>query len=299
LKEDHVHFTLRASNCQPSKQHWSTRTKYQSLAAPALYRSWIKDSRHSRAVVAMMATAVDSDGVNVSNPTLTVRTEGGDEYECDVRSASEQLLRSALPWRTFRWYFGQRHYSGNYWAATMKRSLIYESRLEQANLMLADFDPDVAHIVSQPFLMRAVVNGKVRRHVPDFLLFRPTGITVVDVKPVNCLAESRVEATFAWVKQVVEARGWTFQVASEPDRICLANVRFLAGFRNPTGISAEILDLLTGQILVGRTLAESTALVDAPAPCVRAALFHMLWRHDVSADMTRPLSSRTVLEIPK
>lgn len=246
----------------------------------------------------MITTAV-AEYPAVSNPTISVRRADGTEHECGVRNASDQLLRSALPWRTFRWYFGQRHYSGKYWAATMRQSLIYESRLEQANLLLADFDPDITHMVSQPFLMRAVVDGRLRRHIPDFLFFRRTGITVVDVKPADYLDEPRVVATFAWVRRVVEDRGWTFEIASEPDRIRLANVRFLAGFRNPTGISTEILAALSGHALVGRTLAESTALIDAPAPCVRAALFHKLWRHDVSVDLSRSLSSRSVLEATK
>jgi hypothetical protein len=114
----------------------------------------------------MITTAV-AEYPAVSNPTISVRRADGTEHECGVRNASDQLLRSALPWRTFRWYFGQRHYSGNYWAATMRQSLIYESRLEQANLLLADFDPDITHMVSQPFLMRAVVDGRLRRHIPE------------------------------------------------------------------------------------------------------------------------------------
>lgn len=49
--------------------------------------------------------------------------------------------------------------------------------------MLADFDPEVVWIVSQPFLLEAVVAGQTRRDVPDFALVDRQGvITVVDVK---------------------------------------------------------------------------------------------------------------------
>lgn len=248
----------------------------------------------------MMPTAVAAaDGPAVTNPTITVRDADGAERETNFGNASEDVLRTAQPWRTFRWYYGQRHYSGTYATATMNQSAIYESRLELARLLLADFDQDVTHMVSQPFLMRAVVDGKTRRHVPDFLLFGQNKVTVVDVKPRSHLDDPTVVATFAWVRKVVENRGWFFEIASEPDRIHFNNVRFLAGFRHPKGISAEILRDLRDQVLVGRTLAESTALIDAPAPCVRAALFHMLWRHELSVDLTRRLSSQTAMEVGK
>ena len=71
-----------------------------------------------------------------------------------MRQATEEMFRDVLPWRTFRWYYGQQHYSGSYWASTMSAHVIYESRLELARLLMADFDTSVNHIVAQPFLMR-------------------------------------------------------------------------------------------------------------------------------------------------
>ncbi|QFS90487.1 hypothetical protein FIV07_06975 [Mycobacterium sp. THAF192] len=247
----------------------------------------------------MMPTAVAADEPAVSNATLTIRDADGKEHQCGVSAASDQMLREVQPWRTFRWYFGQRHYSGSYWSATTQRFQIYESLLEKSNLILADFDPDIVHIVSQPFLMRATVNGKVRRHIPDFLFFKQNTVAVIDVKPATQLDNPTVVDTFAWVRRVIEDRGWAFEIAAEPDRIYLANVRYLRGFCKPVGISTDIVRHLRNHALVGRTLGEATALIDAPAPCVRAALFHMLWRHELSVDLTRLLSRDTVLEVTK
>jgi hypothetical protein len=79
---------------------------------------------------------------------------------------------------------GPAHYPGYYWSATTSGHVIYESRLELARLLLADFDPGVKAIAAQPFLLRAQVSGRVRRHVPDFLLVRADRtIQVVNVKP--------------------------------------------------------------------------------------------------------------------
>ena len=47
-------------------------------------------------------------------------------------------LSNTVPWRTFRWYKGQRHYSGMYCTAAMRGHVVYESRLELARLMFAD-----------------------------------------------------------------------------------------------------------------------------------------------------------------
>lgn len=68
--------------------------------------------------------------------TVSFRTESGvaeDEYWAVVESAQ---LSNTVPWRTFRWYKGQRHYSGLYWSATTRDHVVYESRLELSRLDL-------------------------------------------------------------------------------------------------------------------------------------------------------------------
>ncbi|MBB6416637.1 TnsA-like heteromeric transposase endonuclease subunit [Streptomyces sp. AK010] len=132
-------------------------------------------------------------------------------------SAPLDLLRHAQPWRTFRWYKGQQHYSGTYWAATVRDHVIYESRLELARLLFADFAPDVRHVVAQPFLLKAVVEGRQRRHIPDYLLLTDDGPVVVDVKPRHRLERPKVAFTFAWTRAAVASRGWRYEVWSEPD----------------------------------------------------------------------------------
>jgi hypothetical protein len=102
-----------------------------------------------------------------------------------MHQATEDLLRDVLPWRTFRWYYGQHHYSGSYWASTTSAHVIYESRLELARLLMADFDTSVNHIVAQPFMMQTPIGGKIGRHIPDYLLLTDDGPVVVDVKPAD------------------------------------------------------------------------------------------------------------------
>ncbi|MEZ0108764.1 hypothetical protein ABH920_002765 [Catenulispora sp. EB89] len=106
-----------------------------------------------------------------------------------------ESFRGAEPWRTFRWHKDQKHYSGTFWSSTVQGHVIYESRLELTRLLYADFDPSVSHILAQPMLMTAEVDGIRRRHIPDFLLLADDGPLVVDVKPAHRLVRPKVAFT--------------------------------------------------------------------------------------------------------
>ena len=99
--------------------------------------------------------------------TVSFRTESGVAEDESWTVVDSAVLSNTVPWRTFRWYKGQRHYSGMYWSATMSDHVAYESRLELSRLIFADFDQAVQHILAQPFLLKAKVDGKIRKHIPD------------------------------------------------------------------------------------------------------------------------------------
>ncbi|WP_371632182.1 TnsA-like heteromeric transposase endonuclease subunit [Streptomyces sp. NBC_01259] len=172
----------------------------------------------------------------MSNPAVaaSVRFRTGKVIEdLSWTTVSIDVLRSATPWRTFRWHRGQKHYSGSYWAATTRDHVIYESRLELARLLFADSDPLVQGIVAQPFLMTTVIAGGVCKHIPDYLLITGEGPVVVDVMPFRRLSRPEVAFTFEWTRRAVECRGWRYEVWSEPAEEELENLRFLAGYRRP------------------------------------------------------------------
>jgi hypothetical protein len=52
--------------------------------------------------------------------TVSFRTESGVTEDEPWPLVDSAALSSAAPWRTFRWYHGQRHYSGFYRSATMR-----------------------------------------------------------------------------------------------------------------------------------------------------------------------------------
>lgn len=77
--------------------------------------------------------------------SVCIRLGSGEVLEgLDWSGVHASWFAEAVPWRTFRWHRDQKHYSGFYWSATMRDHVIYESRLELARLLLADFDPACA-----------------------------------------------------------------------------------------------------------------------------------------------------------
>ncbi|MGI5438128.1 TnsA-like heteromeric transposase endonuclease subunit [Streptomyces shenzhenensis] len=237
------------------------------------------------------------DAMGSAAITLSVRRMDGAVDEVgDRSSASSDLMRSAAPWRTFRSYRGQRHYSGTYWSATTQSHVFYESRLELARLLFADFDSSVHGIVAQPFLLKAVVDGRVRKHIPDYVLITERGPVGVGVKPRRRLASPEVASTLAWTRQAMAERQWYYEVWSEPSAIELENIRFLAGFRRERLFVPELLDELRGVDLEGVAIGQAAGrLPQRPEPCVRAAIHHLLWRHELAVDLTDPLRPSSVL----
>jgi hypothetical protein len=209
-------------------------------------------------------------------------------------------LGTARPWRTFRWYKGQKHYAGSFWSSTTKDLVTYESRLELARLLFADFDSSVYGIVAQPFLLTTAMDGVVRKHVPDFLLETDLGPVVVDVKPRRQLSSPETMFAFEWTRQAVTSRGWRYEVWSEPPPIELENVRLLAGYRRHWLFPSELLAELQADELDGLALRDlCCALPSWPAPVVRPAVFHLLWRQHFLLDLTVALTADCALRVAR
>ena len=91
------------------------------------------------------------------------------------------------------------------------------------------FDVSTADIRAQPLRLTAMVGGRKRWHVPDFLLVSVDGaVTVVNVKLASRVADPRVAEQLAWPAALFAARGWGYEVWTGCDATVLANVRFLA-----------------------------------------------------------------------
>jgi len=202
------------------------------------------------------------------------------------------------PIRAFTSYRGQRHWPGLYWCATTQTFIPYESRLEQSWVLLCDFDAEVTGIAAQPFRLHISHGATWRTHVPDYFLRLATGRErVIDVilsrKVVDPVIQARVNAT----REACIIAGWGYHVLSEPDPVLLANIRWLAGFRRSPRAAGELARVV---LEACRAPAPIGSVVDAHVPeaLVRPMLFHLLWSHQLIADLSRPLTNSTVVSWP-
>jgi hypothetical protein len=235
-------------------------------------------------------------------PSVSVRLRDGTVPQRPLRQVMASQVVRALPWRMTRSARGQAHYPGYYWSATTGGHVIYESRLELARLLLADFDPDVVAIAAQPFLLRAPVGGRIRRHVPDFLLLHADQtVQVVNVKPAAQLTEPAVAEALAWPCELFEGRGWGHEIWTGADPVLLANVRFLAGYRRPGMPPDAVAGAVLGEIRPDECLG---MLLDRlqhawPPPLAKAAVLGLLWQRRVSTDLSRPLGAGSIVEVTR
>jgi hypothetical protein len=204
-------------------------------------------------------------------------------------------LEDGRPVREFRWAKGQRHNPGWWWSATTGRHVGYESWLERDVVMALDFDPEVVGVASQPFWMYWHDGHRARRHCPDYFARRSDGTAVV----VDVRADDRIEPrdaeAFAAMEQACVQAGWRFRRLGAADAVVTANVRWLSRYRHPRcagaeGVAASVLAafdyptaLWDGAAAVGDRLA------------VLPVLFHLLWRHDLAADLTARLGQSTLV----
>lgn len=234
--------------------------------------------------------------------------QGAAAVKVQYRSASDQPvdstldqavlaeLASSLPVREFRWYKGQRHYSGWYWSSTMNGLVAYESRLELARIMLADFDPSVTAIAGQPFRLIGADGARVRKHVPDVLLVTADGgATVVDVKSPHKRDDPDVRAVMQWTRDTVGLRGWGFEEWYGAPSDLLTNVRFLAGYRRRTVIDESLIPVIREAAIEPVTITDLERSIALESVVVRPVILHLLWAGALVTDLDRPLDGLSVV----
>ena len=222
--------------------------------------------------------------------------EGEDVVTALARARAQDVVQGE-PVRSFGSHAGMGHYPGWWWSATAQDHVGYESLLERDRLMLADFDPVVTAIASQPFGISGRDGDCVRRHVPDYLLVSPGNVTVVDVKPFEQLRRPEVAAVLSWTCRLMAARGWRYEVWSGAEATLLTNVRFISQGRRPALLHGPAMAALSAQGRPGRTIGEALDAADwGLRTDLRAALVGLLWQQVWQVDLTVPLSGNTRID---
>ena len=204
------------------------------------------------------------------------------------------------PVREFSWHPRQGNYPGWLWTATTGTLVGYESLLERDRVLLADFDVEVTAIASQPFWVSGLDEDVPRRHAPDYLLTCADGsVVVVDVKPAAMCEEPKVAAVLGWTGSLCRDRGWRYEVFHGGNAILMANLRFLAQGRRSMFLDDECVSAVAAAGRSGMTLGQIETQAKGCDPLdARASALALLWRQAWTTDLSRPLSSSSVISVP-
>ena len=94
-------------------------------------------------------------------------------------------------------------------------------------------------------------------------------------------------------------QGWRYEVFHGGDAVVMANLRFLAQGRRSMFLDEECVTVVSAAGRSGMTFGEIEGRVSGFDPLdVRASVLALLWRKAWTTDLTRPLSSRSVVSGP-
>ena len=209
-----------------------------------------------------------------------------------LRDLTLDRIDDWAPARAFRWHQGQRHFPGFYWSCTSGGHVGYESRHERDCLIVADFDPEVVDIKSQPFLVEMRTGDVVLKNVTDFLfVHRNAAPSLVNVKTSEAMGSAKVREVFTTLERAIAERGWSAIVWTGEDPTYMINLRFLSGFRQRDRIDDDALAAVKACAAPGMSLraVESAAVDEVPGDQIRPALLHALWARALAVDLTAPL----------
>jgi hypothetical protein len=191
-------------------------------------------------------------------------------------------------------YRGQRNFPGWWWSATTRSHVVYESWLERHHIIEADRDVRVTRISGRPFELTWPEGKKQVRHAPDLFCRMLDGRGVVtDCRPVNKADEKFIHRA-AITAAACDLIGWEFRLAGEPDPVWAANLRWLAGYRHPRFGDEHLEAVILGNFADPKPLAEGAQQAGDPIR-ILPVTFHLLWRTQLSGDLSRPLSPGTIL----
>ncbi len=243
--------------------------------------------------------------------------DGDRERRATLDEIAALPFEDFLPYRQAPSYRGQRNIPGLYYFASNGEHVVYERRIrDMRTLIMLDFDPAVTSVAAQPFAIfypdGASTSGPrpprdtLRCHIPSFLARTSSGpdrlVDIVEV-PADSGLRPAFERAFDATSAVCEHAGWRHDVP-EHSPVEYANVEWLSGFRRTLQslalhrLSDRVLDAVdaSGPMTIGDLLAHGCP--EQPAPLIRPIIYHLLWRHELRADISRVLSDRTLLHRP-
>lgn len=248
-----------------------------------------------------MAPKLRSLPANVTDRTLALWSCDDDGWHTEPLTGSlrNARLEDARPAREFAAWPGKRNYEGLWWSSTNRAHVAFESLLERDALLWFDWDQDVTAISSQPvaFLWPKGTPSQ-RSHVPDYFVRLANGDgKLIDVRGTQGHTEKAL-TQFDLTRASCAELGWQYEVWTGLPAELATSLRWLAGYRQDRcAPSPTVTDRLTAAFKNGAALGDGIEQVAVFASVSReivtANVYHLLWTHELTADLTRPLSWET------
>lgn len=230
--------------------------------------------------------------------SVTWSVEGA-ELSCPVSAIASVPVRRAEPVRHFSWHPRQRHRPGLETMVTTGRLHGFESLEERKFLRAVDFAGSVREVLSQPFRLRfKTAAGKVRSHIPDYLVAVPDARWLVDVRPASQADKVEDRECFAAARELAAAVGWQYSVVSgwKPQV-----VPALEAMRAEARPMSHLLDLQTQLLALlesgGMPFGDLVAATVLPV-VARAHALHLLWHRRIGVDLSLPLLDESIVALP-
>lgn len=225
---------------------------------------------------------------------------GGVERRQSLTSCWEVAFERAAAARQFTSYRGGNAASRVcvWYFAPSGEHVGYVMWLERDQLMALDADPDGVAVSSQPFWLHWTdPGGRAVRHAPDFFDRLQDGTAVV----VDVRADGRIEPDdaqkFSATASACRSVGWAYRRVGALDPVLATNLRWLSSYRHPRCHQRERAAALRRALAGPAPLMDGAVAVGDPLG-VLPVLLHLLWRHELEADLcAAPLGPRSLLRV--
>lgn len=225
-----------------------------------------------------------------------VRNLAVDDYLATLPVEGASAARRFYAWP------GKRNYEGRWWFASTGRHIAHESLLEAGYLMVADHDPQVVAVASQPliFLWPCDAPG-AKWHVPDYFVRLADGTgRLIDVRAPEHVDKAAEQ--FVLTRGACRAIGWDYQVFTGLPEPYASNLRWLSGYRHPRHspspeTEAVVVEAFTPATSLAAGLRRAGRLLGGNGMSVVGGnVLHMLYHHALRADLDVALSMDSHIE---
>lgn len=229
--------------------------------------------------------------------------DGRTTYSRDLMDIAVEDFVLGHPTRDYSRRQSQRHKPVAVWTHTTHGHVHCESRLEREFVLLADFDPRVAHISAQPFTALWPNGFPLKKHTPDFGVLSPgLPALAVDVKTPAAAAKPANIARHALIRETLAAAGIIHIVWTGLPETVTSNLSSFSKARPDPHLALtyelELLRYWHPNVTVQELVRNAEQFSALDRPLALQVVRHLLWTGALRTDLNNPYTSSAVLEKP-